>query len=88
MFGAQTSYHVTAKTADNVIGRCEQTNYLTLSAQSCLLQSRPDALDASGVLGVDVTVSTHALVFLHQSVVHQTCRGTNSYFKEGYKLIY
>lgn len=67
--------------------RCKQTNYLTLAAQSRLLQSRPDALDASGVLGVDVTVSTHALVFLHQGVVHQTCRGTNTYFKEGYNLM-
>ncbi len=57
------------------------TGYLTLAAQSRLLQSWPDALDASGVFGVDVTVSTHALVFLHQGVVHQTCKDTNEYLK-------
>lgn len=47
-------------------------SHLTLAAQARLLQPRPDALDASGVFGVCVCVSTHALVLLHERVIHQT----------------
>lgn len=47
-------------------------SHLTLAAQTRLLQPRPDALDAPGVFGMRVGVSTHALVLLHERVVHQT----------------
>lgn len=45
--------------------------HLALRPQPRLLQPRPDALNAPGVLRVAVGVSAHALVLLHQGVVHQ-----------------
>lgn len=45
--------------------------YLTLSSESSLLQSGPDALNASRMLRVAVGVAAHALMLLHQGVIHE-----------------
>lgn len=46
--------------------------HLAVRPQACFLQPGPDALDAACVLRVAGGVPTHALVLLHQRVVHQT----------------
>lgn len=48
--------------------------HLTATEQARFLQPRPNTLNATGVLGMDVCVSTHALVLQHEGVVHQPCR--------------
>lgn len=49
--------------------------HLTFASQASLLQPRPDALDAPGVLRVAVGVPAGALVLQHQRVVHKACSG-------------
>lgn len=48
--------------------------HLTLRSQPGLLQPGPNALDPACVFWVIVGVSTHALVLLHERVIHQTYR--------------
>ena len=50
----------------------DEGGYLTLPPESSLLQPGPDALDASGMFWVCVGAATHALVLLHEGVIHQT----------------
>lgn len=45
--------------------------YLALRSEAGLLQTGPDALYAPRVLRVAVGVSAHALVLLHEGVIHQ-----------------
>lgn len=53
--------------------------YLTLSSESSLLQSGPDALNATRVLRVAVGVAAHALMLLHQGVVHEALGNTETF---------
>lgn len=54
-------------------------SYLTATAQTRLLQARPDALDAAGVFRVRVCVAAHALMLLHERIVHQTYRNMQAH---------
>ena len=55
--------------------RPQDRPHLTFASQAGLLQPRPDALDAPGVLRVAVGVPAGALVLQHQRVVHEACSG-------------
>ena len=46
--------------------------HLTLADQASFLQPGPDALDAAGVLRVDMCVPARALVLQHECVIDHT----------------